>query len=78
MIELKANEPAPTIIASDGHHLWFGAKQLDVADQMRIQNIPPDYVLKGSKVKRQEQVGNAVPPVMARRVGNALIAAMTT
>lgn len=76
MIELKPDEPAPTIIASDGHHLWFGAKQLDVADQMLIQGIPPGYVIKGSKVKRQEQVGNAVPPEMARRVGVGILTAM--
>ena len=47
-----------------------------VERQARIQSFPDTYVFTGSRVDQYEQVGNAVPPLLAAAVGRSVSEAL--
>lgn len=55
----------------------FGHPEQDRAISVReaacLQTFPENFVFLGSLNSKARQIGNAVPPLMARRVGDALI-----
>lgn len=50
---------------------------LSVREAARIQSFPDDFVFKGSIGFQQQQVGNAVPPILAKQVFASLISQHT-
>ena len=60
--------------ASDALFLATGRRRLTVDECARLQDFPEDYPWQGTKTSIYRQIGNAVPPTLARVLGDAVMA----
>jgi DNA (cytosine-5)-methyltransferase 1 len=51
-------------------------RNISMREAARLQSFPDDFVFCGNKVAVAHQVGNAVPPLLAQRLGESLIQAL--
>ncbi|MDV3561505.1 DNA (cytosine-5-)-methyltransferase [Elizabethkingia anophelis] len=51
----------------------FENRGLSVREAARIQSFPDDFIFKGSLSYQQQQIGNAVPPLLAKAIFEQII-----
>jgi DNA (cytosine-5)-methyltransferase 1 len=75
LLKLDPEQPSPTIQAQPGPYVgpfhWTN-RRLRGLEIKRLQTFPDDFVIHGSRRSFQRQVGNAVPPLLGRRIAEAL------
>jgi DNA (cytosine-5)-methyltransferase 1 len=76
LLKLSPDRPSWTIASNPGP--WIGPfhwdnRRLRTTEMAAIQSFPKGYQFYGSRRSRIKQIGNAVPPLMAKAVMEALI-----
>jgi DNA (cytosine-5)-methyltransferase 1 len=78
--KLRENDPVRTLMAHIGKdtysHIHYDSAQarvITVREAARLQSFPDGFIFAGTMNPAFRQVGNAVPPIMAREIAKALM-----
>lgn len=77
LLKLAPDQPSWTIPANPGP--WTGpfhwqSRRLRIPELAALQSFPHAYVFYGSRRQQMSQIGNAVPPLLAQRVLEPIVA----
>jgi DNA (cytosine-5)-methyltransferase 1 len=70
---LDSKVPSYTVDTGHRHHFHPWTDRIPtVRESARIQSFDDDFIFKGSKTHQYTQVGNAVPPLLAKAVASSV------
>lgn len=70
---LNSERPSFTIDTGHRHHFHYVFNRIPtVRESARIQSFPDKFIFLGSKTSQYKQVGNAVPPILAKHLAETL------
>ena len=78
-LRLDYDEPSGTVV-NVRKSMWIHPtldRAISVREAARLQTFPDSFVFCGTKDKQYQQVGNAVPPIMAKSIAKKLAQTLT-
>ena len=73
-LRLAYNQPSGTVV-NVRKSMWIHPelnRAISIREAARLQTFPDSFIFCGSKDKQYQQVGNAVPPIMAKAIAEKL------
>jgi DNA (cytosine-5)-methyltransferase 1 len=74
-LRLNYDTPSGTVV-NVRKSMWIHPtvdRAISIREAARLQTFPDDYVFEGSKDSQYQQVGNAVPPILAKEIAMQII-----
>lgn len=74
-LRLKYDEPCGTVV-NVRKSMWIHPtkdRAISIREAARLQTFPDSYIFCGSKDSQYQQVGNAVPPIMAQAIAGCML-----
>lgn len=78
-MRLKYNEPSGTVV-NVRKSMWIHPeldRAISVREAARLQTFPDSFIFEGTKDSQYQQVGNAVPPFLAKAVAESIISVLS-